>query len=254
MRKRLGIVGHSDEGLALIPLLEANPDVELCGVLSDDPDAARAALVRVDPKYALRSYQLLVSDAQAFLRTPGLVALIDAEAPATFRSVLESAPERGVQVTTPLIAKLLYAFGPVDAHRKPDLLHALGEILESYNLTIDRRGLLNRILQIAVGSTGADRGSLMLWDEAEGALRIEVAIGIEKELISKIRIRPGEGIAGIAFAEHKPLLLSGKADQRLYEIARERSDVESAISAPLIHGERVLGVLNLSHSLRRGAS
>lgn len=253
MRKRLGIVGHSDEGLALIPLLEANPDVELCGVLSDDPDAARAALVRVDPKYALRSYQLLVSDPQAFLRTPGLVALIDAEAPATFRSVLESAPERGVQVTTPLIAKLLYAFGPVDAHRKPDLLHALGEILESYNLTIDRRGLLNRILQIAVGSTGADRGSLMLWDEAEGALRIEVAIGIEKELISKIRIRPGEGIAGIAFAEHKPLLLSGKADQRLYEIARERSDVESAISAPLIHGERVLGVLNLSHSLRRGA-
>ncbi|MBM4336790.1 MAG: GAF domain-containing protein [Deltaproteobacteria bacterium] len=253
MRKRLGIVGHSDEGLALIPLLEANPDVELCGVLSDDPEAARAALVRVDPKYALRSYQLLVSDAQAFLRTPGLVALIDAEAPRSFRSVLETAPERGVQVTTPLIAKLLYAFGPVDAHRKPDLLHALGEILESYNLTIDRRGLLNRILQIAVGSTGADRGSLMLWDEAEGALRIEVAIGIEKELISKIRIRPGEGIAGIAFAERKPLLLSGKADQRLYEIARERSDVESAISAPLIHGERVLGVLNLSHSLRRGA-
>ena len=91
MRKRLGIVGHSDEGLALIPLLEANPDVELCGVLSDDPDAARAALVRVDPKYALRSYQLLVSDPQAFLRTPGLVALIDAEAPSTFRSVLESA-------------------------------------------------------------------------------------------------------------------------------------------------------------------
>ncbi len=253
MRKRLGIVGHSDEGLALIPLLEANPDVELCGVLTDDPDAARRGLARVDPKYAVRSYTLLVSDGPALLRTPGLVALIDADAPAGMRQLLDSAPERGVQVTTPLIAKLLYAFGPVDAHRKPELLSALGEILESYNLTIDRRGLLNRILQIAVGSTGADRGSLMLWDEAEGALRIEVAIGIEKELISKIRIRPGEGIAGIAFAERKPLLLSGKADQKLYEITRERSDVESAISVPLIHGERALGVLNLSHSLRRGA-
>ena len=253
MRKRLGIVGHSDEGLSLIPLLEANPDVELCGVLTDDVDAARRGLARVDPKYAMRSYQLLVSNAQELLRTPGLVALIDAEAPAGLRAILNSAPERGVQVTTPLIAKLLYAFGPIDAHRKPELLHALGEILESYNLTIDRRGLLNRILQIAVGSTGADRGSLMLWDEAQGVLRIEVAIGIENELISKIRIRPGEGIAGIAFAERRPLLLSGKADQKLYEISRERSDVESAISVPLIHGERVLGVLNLSHSLRRGA-
>jgi hypothetical protein len=233
VRKRLGIVGHSDEGLALLPLLEANPDVELAGILTDDVESARRALARVDPKYAVRSYQLLVTDAAALLRTPGLVALIDAEAPPSLRSTLESAPERGVQVTTPLIAKLLYAFGPVDAHRKPDLLQALGEILESYNLTVDRRGLLNRILQIAVGATGADRGSLMLWDDADGRLYVEAAIGIEKELIPKIRVRPGEGIAGRAFEEKTPLLLSGKADQRRYEITRERSDVESAISVPL---------------------
>ncbi|MFI5315657.1 MAG: GAF domain-containing protein [Myxococcota bacterium] len=253
MRKRLAIVGASDEGLALIPLLEANPDVELCAVLTDDADAARRGLVRVDPKYAMRSYALITTDPEAVLRTPGLVALIDAEAPATLRGVLTEAPDRGVQVTTPLIAKLLYAFGPVDAARKPDLLQALGEILESYNLTVDRRGLLNRILQIAVGSTGADRGSLLLWDAEIGALRVEVALGIEKEVIPKIRVRPGEGIAGRAFAEKRPILLSGKADQRRYDITRERSDVESAISAPLIHGDRVLGVLNLSHSLRRGA-
>ena len=253
MRKRLAIVGHSDEGLGLIPLLEANPDVELCAVLTDDAEAARRGLVRVDPKYAVRSYALIAADAEAVLRTPGLVALIDADAPASLRGVLADAQDRGVQVTTPLIAKLLYAFGPVDAARKPDLLQALGEILESYNLTVDRRGLLNRILQIAVGSTGADRGSLLLWDPEAGALRVEVALGIEKEVIPKIRVRPGEGIAGRAFADRKPILLSGKADQRNYAITRERSDVESAISAPLIHGERVLGVLNLSHSLRRGA-
>jgi GAF domain-containing protein len=253
VRKRLAIVGYSDEGLGLIPLLEANPDVELCAVLADDADAARRGLVKVDPKYAVRSYSLVSTDPQTVLRTPGLVALIDADAPASLRPVLAEAPDRGIQVTTPLIAKLLYAFGPVDAARKPDLLQALGEILESYNLTVDRRGLLNRILQIAVGSTGADRGSVMLWDAAAGALRVEVALGIEKEVIPKIRIRPGEGIAGRAFAEKRPILLSGKADQRRYEIARERSDVESAISAPLIHGDRALGVLNLSHSLRRGA-
>jgi GAF domain-containing protein len=93
----------------------------------------------------------------------------------------------------------------------------------------------------------------LLWDPSSQALRVEVAIGIEKELIPKIRIRPGEGIAGRAYAEKRPILLSGKADQRRYEVTRERSDVESAISAPLIHGDRALGVLNLSHSLRRGA-
>ena len=253
MRKRLAIVGHSDEGLGLIPLLEANPDIELAAVLTDDAEAARRGLTRVDPKYAVRSYALVATDAQAVLRTPGLVALIDADAPAPLRAVFADAADRGVQVTTPLIAKLLYAFGPVDAARKPDLLQALGEILESYNLTVDRRGLLNRILQIAVGSTGADRGSVLLWDAEHQVLRVEVALGIEKEVLPKIRIRAGEGIAGRAFAEKRPILLSGKADQRRYEITRERNDVESAISAPLIHGDRVLGVLNLSHSLRRGA-
>src|SRR5262249_52193078 len=154
----------------------------------------------------------LATDATTVLRTPGLVALIDADASASLRPIFVEAADRGVQVTTPLIAKLLYAFGPVDAARKPDLLQALGEILESYNLTVDRRGLLNRILQIAVGSTGADRGSVLLWDADAQVLRVEVALGIEKEVIPKIRIRPGEGIAGRAFAEKRSILLSGKAD------------------------------------------
>lgn len=253
MRKRLAIVGHSEEGLGLIPLLEANPDVDVCAILTDDADRARHILTRVDPALVEPYAGRLTADLQGVLQTPGLVALIDADASGELREALEYAPERGIQVTTPLIAKLLYAFGPVDATRKPDLLQTLGEILESYNLTVDRRGLLSRILQIAVGATGADRGSLMLYVPAEGALAVEVAIGIERELISKIRVRPGEGIAGRAFEDRSAILLHGKADRERYRVVREREDVESAISAPLVHDDHALGVLNLSHGRRRGA-
>src|SRR5262245_52484446 len=77
VRKRLAIVGYSDEGLGLIPLLEANPDVELFAVLADDAEAARRGLVKIDPKYAMGSYSLVSTDPQSVLRTPGLVALID---------------------------------------------------------------------------------------------------------------------------------------------------------------------------------
>ena len=253
MRKRLAIVGHSEEGLSLIPLLEANPDVEVCAVISDDPSSARAALASIEADLDRRYSDRLTSDTAAVLRTPGLVALIEADPPATLRAALQDALEIGIQVTTPLIARLLYAFGPVDASRKPDLLHTLGEILESYNLTVDRRGLLSRILQIAVGATGADRGSLMLYDAEAEVLAVEVAIGIEQELIPKIRIRPGEGIAGLAFEGRQAILMHGKADQQRYRIVRERDDVESAISAPLIYDGDVLGVLNLSHARQRGA-
>lgn len=253
MRKRLAIVGHSEEGLSLIELLEANPDVEVHAILSDDPATARGRLVQMDPVLAERYTERITDAAESVLRTPGLVALIDADAGDELRDVLAEAPGRGVQVTSPLIAKLLYAFGPVDATRKPDLLQTLSEILESYNLTIDRKGLLSRILQIAVGSTGADRGSLMLWDPASGQLAVEVAIGLEKELIPKIRIAPGEGIAGLAFQGRHAILMHGKADRKQYRVLRERDDVESAISAPLIYRGEVLGVLNLSHARQRGA-
>ena len=253
MRKRLAIVGHSEEGLSLIPLLEANPDVEIIAILTDDVSAACHMLANVEPGLDERFAALMTDDTERVLRTQGLVAMIDADPPGTLRDALDGAPDRGIQVTTPLIAKLLYAFGPVDATRKPDLLQTLGEILEGYNLTVDRRGLLQRILQIAIGATGAERGSLMLYVPEEGHLAAEVAVGIESELLPKIKIMPGEGIAGLAFQRGEAILLHGKADQSRYQIVRERDDIESAISAPLRHDDQILGVINLSHGRRRSA-
>jgi diguanylate cyclase (GGDEF)-like protein len=253
VRKRVALAGISEEGLALIPLLEANPEIEITAILTDEAGTGLERLERLDPELAHRYRDRFTADASGVLRTRGLVALIDAEPSAAHAEALLDAPDHGIQVTTPLIAKLLYAFGPVDATRKPELLHALSEVLESYNLTVDRKGLFSRILQMAVGSTGADRGSLMLFDPEAGSLRVEVAIGIEKELWSKIHVRPGEGVAGRAFADRRAILLHGKADRARYDVVREREDVESAISAPLLHGDRTLGVLNLSHARARGA-
>jgi GAF domain-containing protein len=252
VRKRIAIAGHSDKGLSLIPLLEANPNVEVAWILTDDRDGTLAGLARVKEEFPRQYESRITADAAEVLRTPGLTAVIEAEPSDAIKTMLEEAAGHGVQRTTPLVAKLLFAFGPVEGFRKPDLLNTLGEILESYNLTIDRRGLLERILQIAVGSTGAERGSLMLYDPEAGKLRVEVAIGIERELIPKIRVAPGEGIAGRAFEERTPLLITGKADWGTYQITRERDDVESALSVPLIHGDQVLGVLNLSHTRERG--
>jgi GGDEF domain-containing protein/putative methionine-R-sulfoxide reductase with GAF domain len=155
---------------------------------------------------------------------------------------------RGVQIATPGLARMLYAYGPADAFSRPDLLHALREILDSADLTRDRRTVLDLVLQVAVTATGADRGSVMLWDDRERVLRVEVALGIEEELIAKIRVLSGEGIAGRAFAAERGILLHGKADRARWQITRERDDVESALSVPLAHPERAIGVLNLSRA------
>jgi GAF domain-containing protein len=246
LRKRLVIVGHSREGLELVPLLEANPAVEVCAIVSEDPAVARAVLDSIDPASAQRLAPRITGDLERALAVPGLSAAIDADAPPPLRERLAAA--RGVPLTTPALARMLYAFGPADAFSKPDLLAALREIMDSADLTRDRRSVLDLVLQVAVTATGADRGSLMLWDEHERVLRVAVALGIEEELLPKIRVRAGEGIAGRAFAVERAVLLHGKADHTRWQIVRERDDVESAISAPLVHHDRVLGVLNLSHA------
>jgi len=249
VRKRLIIVGTSHEGLELIPALEANPEIEISAVVVDEVTAGRQALRRAVPTAGAALLERVTADLDTALTTPDLTAVIEADASPEQQARL--AAETEIQITTPALARLLYAFGPVDAFTKADLLHALREILESYDLALDRRGLLNRVLQIAVTATGADRGSLMLWDPGERALRVEVAIGIEEEILPKIRVHAGEGVAGRVFSIEEPILLNGKADRDRYEITRERDDVESAISAPLLHGDRVIGVLNLSHGRDR---
>jgi GAF domain-containing protein len=246
LRKRLVIAGHSREGLELAPLLEANPAVEVCAIVAEDPAAARAVLESIDPASAQRLARRITADVERALAVPGLAAVIDADAPPALRERLVAA--RGVPVTSPALARMLYAFGPADAFSKPDLLAALREIMDSADLTRDRRSVLDLVLQVAVTATGADRGSLMLWDAHERVLRVAVALGIEEELIAKIQVRAGEGIAGRAFAAERAVLLHGKADHNRWQIVRERDDVESAISAPLVHQGRVLGVLNLSHA------
>jgi GAF domain-containing protein len=246
MRKRIVIAGTSREGLELLPLLDSNPAVEVCALVAEDPARALAEVERIHPAIAQRLASRVTADIETALAIPGLVAVVDADAPARVRIRLATA--HGIQILPPQLARMLYAFGPADAMSKPDLLRALRESLDSYDLTHDRRGLLRLVLQIAVTATGADRGSLMLWDARDRVLRVEVAIGIEDEVIPKIRVQPGEGIAGRAFAAERSILLHGKADRTRFDIVRERDDVESAISAPLAHGGRVIGVLNLSHA------
>jgi diguanylate cyclase (GGDEF)-like protein len=251
MRKRIGLFGASDEALALIPLLEANPAVELAKVY--DPEAARLRerFGRLDPGVAGVLEGTLVDDPHEFAGSE-LDAVVVAS-PDDLAAALPEGALAGVRVVTPLTAKLLWGYNGPPAERKAELLQILHEIVESVDLTIDTDELFARVLEIALAVTGAEGGSLMLLDEAQGELRVRVAAGIEPELWSKIRVRLGEGIAGRVAEEGRSLRLRGKADRARFRIVRERLDVESALCVPLLSRGRVQGVLNLHHRSRPDA-
>lgn len=251
MRKRIGIYGATDETLQLLPLLEANPEVEVPVIYDPDPEAALARLDALGGEAARGFGTRLTGDLGRL--TSGLDAVIDAGLEPEFAARVPDATRTGVQIVAPLTARLLWGYGATAQDHKSELLQALHEVVESYNLTVDADELFSRMLEIALSVTGADRGSLMLLDAGGQELRVRVAVGIEPELWPKIRVKLGEGIAGRVAADARPLRLRGRADRERFQIVRERMDVESALSVPLVHEDTVLGVLNLHHTTRPDA-
>jgi len=253
MRRRIGIYGASDEALQLIPPLLANADLELGCVYDPDPAALRQRMAGLDREVAEALENAVGSDVDTLVQDPRLYAVIDSGELEPFTDRFPEAVERGVQVVTPLVARLLWCYTTPAAERKAELLQALHEVVESYNLTVEADELFRRMLEIAIGVVDADGGSVMLLDSERRELRVRVAVGVEPELWPKIRVPIGEGIAGRVVEEARPLRLRGKADRRAFRIVRDRLDVESALCVPLIHDGRVLGVLNLHHQTRPDA-
>ena len=95
---------------------------------------------------------------------------------------------------------------------------------------------------------GVERCSLMLLDESRATLRIRAQRGIDDGLAAQVRVRIGQGIAGWVAHNRKPLLVRVKRDAG--EVQHTNQDVynsDSFISVPLVHNDRLTGVLNLSN-------
>jgi len=215
MRKAVALYGVSEETLALVPALLENPEIEIAGAFADDVAAARA-------RAATQRVGVAIEANPALFSRP-LHAVVDA---GVGRPFAERFPEAAatLQVVSPLTARLLWGYGVSSSDRKSELLQALHEVVESVNLTVDPDELFARMLEIAQGVTGADGGSLMLLDAASGELAIRVASGVEPELWPKIRVKLGEGVAGRAAAEARPIKLRGRADREQFRLLGDQPD------------------------------
>ncbi len=246
--KRIAIYGVTEESIALLPHLLTNPEIEVIGIHTYDVGATQSQLRKLPKPIENSAREVLTSDDRLFESGTGLHAIIDSRVSPALTRKFPFLLASGVERISPLVARLLWGFRDPHADHKQDLLQTLQEIVESYDLTIDTDELFERMLQIAIGATGADQGSLMLLEPNSQELLIRMAVGIERELWPKIRVKMGEGIAGKVAAEASPLLLRGHADHMAFHIVHERSNAVSAISVPLETDGRVLGVLNLHHS------
>jgi transcriptional regulator with GAF, ATPase, and Fis domain len=95
---------------------------------------------------------------------------------------------------------------------------------------------------------GVERCSLMVLDNVRETLRIAAHRGIDPGVASKVKVRIGQGVAGWVAQNRKPLFVRVKSDAHpVQPTGQDVYNSDSFISVPLIHGGRVVGVLNLSN-------
>jgi len=123
-------------------------------------------------------------------------------------------------------------------------LYRLGE---KFIISQTKEDVLDELIRTVAIQTGTQRISVMLYDEAEGCLRIAAAKGLKEEIVHKVRIKPGERIAGRVFQTGEPIIMGrGPEDNpRLASFLKSRNIIAS-ISFPLKARGTTLGVLNVS--------
>ena len=123
----------------------------------------------------------------------------------------------------------------------------------------DFKDLTRKTLQSAIHAMGAQKANLMLLNRSTGMLEIQLVDGdipqatkegINNGDIQTKAFRIGEGNAGKAAEERRPIRVNHRS--RIPQVGR--NPVHCILSVPLIHGDEVIGVMNMTNKVLRSAS
>jgi signal transduction histidine kinase len=128
---------------------------------------------------------------------------------------------------------------------------SLSEVARALTTTLELKGVLDLILSSALDLFDADDGSVMLLTEG-GQLEVVAAQGPSADVVMHTRTKLAQGISGRVAARNQAVLIHGSDLPSPFtgEGHPERG-IHSAMSAPLVRRDQLLGVLNLSESKGR---
>jgi diguanylate cyclase (GGDEF)-like protein len=154
--------------------------------------------------------------------------------------------------TAQLYQKIQVARGELD--RSLHNLSMLFDVTRALGAISDLTRLLKLILNRAIAAVHAEKGSLMLLDEASGELVVRVVFGLpDKEVERRIndgelecqRFKRGEGVAGKVLATGAAMRVDQVGDGNFARA--EGSHVRSILCVPLKVDDDVIGVINITN-------
>lgn len=110
----------------------------------------------------------------------------------------------------------------------------------------DKKFFFETVLDCACAILSSGRGSMMTFDEASEELYVSSARNISQDLAEKVRIKPGEGIAGRAFQTGEIIYVSDPSGNPQYLGFEHRPEQKDPfICIPVKTSRRTYAVLNI---------
>ena len=147
--------------------------------------------------------------------------------------------------TKPAAASHAVADDPAHQKRIIDALYRVNSLMAEIT---DLKQLLNLIMLESKNVVGAEASSLILYDEEKDELYFEIALGEKGEQVKVVRLKMGEGIAGLCAQERRALVVNDVTrDDRHSRKADERSDFQTRniLATPMVRKDRLIGVLEV---------
>jgi GAF domain-containing protein len=122
----------------------------------------------------------------------------------------------------------------------------LREVFEASQLEHDDAIMSRALVQRFCEAFAVDRCSLMRVDDRH--LHIAAHRGMDPDMAGQVRLPLGQGVAGWVAHHRKPVLMRKQGDASpVRPTGVDHYNSDSFVSVPLVHRNRLLGVLNLSN-------
>ena len=131
------------------------------------------------------------------------------------------------------------------------LICDIGELSAIITDASDLDAMLQKIVDTAARHMEADICSVYLFDEARHELVLRSTHGLLPSSVGNVRLRPGEGLTGLAFSEQRPICEGDAPSHPNYRyfpgIGEE--NYRSFVAVPILRGRRPVGAMTLQSKI-----
>jgi response regulator RpfG family c-di-GMP phosphodiesterase/putative methionine-R-sulfoxide reductase with GAF domain len=127
-------------------------------------------------------------------------------------------------------------------------VYELGQVV---SLTLDINVIFRKTSEAALQQLQADEVSILLLDEEEDELVLVATYGDHRERLIGQKIPMDGTVAGWVARHLEPITLEGELTDPRFSHSYSRPEIHSAVSMPMVSGNRLVGVVNVNKTRRR---